>query len=72
MKFQVQPWLNGTYVITIPNPAKDGRLVLRAGHDVQSDGIGLGKPLIWYSEEACKMYAELLNKSVTRVTSSES
>lgn len=72
--YQVQPWRDSTYVITFPNPDpdKDSRLILRTGHELQSDGIGLGNPMIWYSEEACAMYANLLNKSVTQVTSSES
>lgn len=37
---------------------------LRFGHELQRDGVGLGKVMVWKSLEAAKMYQDLLNRGI--------
>jgi len=62
--YQLQPWRNGEFVITVPHPSGDSnrRAILRLGHDVDINGVGIGSMMRWKSETAVQMYCDLLNK----------
>jgi hypothetical protein len=57
--------LEGTALFVVANFEPGTRpKPLRRGHELQGDGVGLGKLLTWKSGEAAKMYADLLNRGI--------
>ena len=54
---------NAIFVVASFTPGKAPK-PLRRGHELRTDGIGLGKMLTWKSGEAAKMYADLLNRGI--------